>query len=60
MKLIDGQAPPPPVQLEEAVTRWTEIYVMQRQWSPHQQIQPTGQHVAQSENSTVCLSIELF
>lgn len=36
-QLIDGQAPPPPVQLEELVTRWTDSYVMQSQWNNHQQ-----------------------
>lgn len=36
-QLIDGQAPPPPVQLEELVTRWTDNYVMQSQWNNHQQ-----------------------
>ena len=59
-QLIDGQAPPPPVQLEELVTRWTESYVMQSQWSSHQQTQPTGKPVAPTDNSTVGPAIELF
>jgi len=59
-QLIDGQAPPPPVQLEELVTRWTESYVMQSQWSTHQQAQPNSKPAAQNDNSTVGPAIELF
>lgn len=60
-QLIDGQAPPPPVQLEELVTRWTENYVMQSQWSPHQQVQTNEKNVAMpTENNAMGPPIELF
>lgn len=35
--LIDGDAPPPPVLLEELLTRWTDNYVMQSQRAAHEQ-----------------------
>lgn len=34
--LIDGQAPPPPILLEELLARWTENYVMHSQRVAHQ------------------------
>lgn len=34
-QLIDGQAPPPPVLLEELLSRWTENYVMHSQRVAH-------------------------
>lgn len=34
-QLVDGDAPPPPVMLEELLSRWTEDYVMQAQRSAH-------------------------
>ncbi|MEK8052380.1 methyl-accepting chemotaxis protein [Ideonella sp. DXS22W] len=34
-QLIDGQAPPPPVMLEELLSRWTENYVMHSQRVAH-------------------------
>lgn len=34
-QLIDGQAPPPPVLLEELLSRWTENYVMHSQRLAH-------------------------
>ena len=34
-QLIDGQAPPPPVMLEELLQRWTQDYVMQAQRVAH-------------------------
>jgi methyl-accepting chemotaxis protein len=33
--LIDGQAPPPPVMLEELLARWTDNYVMHSQRIAH-------------------------
>ncbi len=33
--LIDGQAPPPPIQLEELLSRWTSNYVMHSQRVAH-------------------------
>jgi hypothetical protein len=59
-QLIDGQAPPPPVQLEELVTRWTDSYVMQSQWTAHWQVQPTGKPVIPTSNSSMAFPIELF
>lgn len=34
-RLIDGDAPPPPVQLEELLARWTDNYVMHAQRVAH-------------------------
>lgn len=34
-QLIDGQAPPPPVMLEELLQRWTQNYVMHAQRAAH-------------------------
>lgn len=60
-QLIDGQAPPPPVQLEELVTRWTESYVMQSQWSTHQQASTTQKNPTQPvRNNSMGPPIELF
>jgi hypothetical protein len=36
-KLIGGDAPPPPIQLEHLITRWTENYVMHTQRAAHAQ-----------------------
>jgi len=39
--LIDGDAPPPPVLLEELLSRWTDNYVMHSQRAAHEQaLQP--------------------
>lgn len=61
-QLIDGQAPPPPVQLEELVTRWTENYVMQSQWSNHQQTPAARQDNAPAADPAKAAGppIELF
>ena len=60
-QLIDGQAPPPPVQLEELVTRWTESYVMQSQWTTHRQVSTTnGTTPAPVPNNAMGPPIELF
>lgn len=40
-ELIDGQAPPPPMLLEELLSRWTDNYVMHSQHAAHARI--TGQ-----------------
>ena len=34
-ELLDGDAPPPPVQLEHLITRWSENYVMHSQRKAH-------------------------
>jgi len=36
-ELIGGDAPPPPIQLEHLITRWTENYVMHTQRAAHAQ-----------------------
>lgn len=36
-ELLDGDAPPPPVQLEHLITRWSENYVMHSQRKAHAQ-----------------------
>ncbi|MFO1277099.1 MAG: methyl-accepting chemotaxis protein [Sphaerotilus natans] len=36
-ELLDGDAPPPPIQLEQLITRWTENYVMHSQRKAHAQ-----------------------
>ncbi|MDZ7854745.1 methyl-accepting chemotaxis protein [Sphaerotilus sp.] len=59
-QLIDGQAPPPPVQLKELVTLWTESYVMQSQRSTHQQAESNGKPVAPIQSSLMAPPIELF
>ena len=60
-QLIDGQAPPPPVQLEELVTRWTENYVMQSQWTTHQQAPTPHKNPTESvRNNSMGPPIELF
>lgn len=60
-QLIDGQAPPPPVQLEELVTRWTESYVMQSQWTTHRQVSTSnGTAPAPVPNNAMGPPIELF
>jgi methyl-accepting chemotaxis protein len=51
-QLIDGQAPPPPVELKELVNRWTENYVMQSQWSTHQQGKQAPNDSAQAPPAT--------
>lgn len=35
-QLVDGDAPPPPVMLEELLSRWTDNYVMQAQRAAHE------------------------
>jgi hypothetical protein len=36
-ELLDGDAPPPPIQLEHLITRWSENYVMHSQRKAHAQ-----------------------
>jgi methyl-accepting chemotaxis protein len=62
-QLIDGQAPPPPLELKELVNRWTENYVMQSQWAAHPQgkrDQPSESNSAAAAGSTPPPLIELF
>lgn len=49
-ELIDGQAPPPPVLLEELLARWTENYVMHSQRVAH--AQATGAQIPAERRDT--------
>lgn len=54
-KLIDGAAPPPPMQLEELLARWTDDYVMHSQRVAHEhaaQRPRTAAHLGQAPQAS--------